>query len=137
MPFKISTIPLNQLKTNYRICRVCKEPLTSKYEVSNNQLEHDKCRQKRFRLLIIEKLGGVCVGCGFSDVRALQIDHKNGGGVKELKTTGRLAYYYRVLRELNNGIIRFQILCANCNWIKRHENNENPKLSDQQVRTNT
>lgn len=80
-------------------------------------------RHKRLRGLIIQKLGGCCRHCGFTDVRALQIDHVLGGGNKELKN-GRgagLKYDYEVLRDTDG---KYQLLCANCNWIKRHENKE-------------
>jgi len=62
-----------------------------------------------------------CNKCGFSDLRALQIDHIFGGGVTHLKkTNGRL--YPWIIK--NNFPVGFQVLCANCNWIKRFENNE-------------
>jgi hypothetical protein len=80
-------------------------------------------RQQRIRTQIIQKLGGVCVQCGFSDIRALQIDHILGGGNKELQNgkRGGLMYYYKVLRD-RTGL--YQLLCANCNWIKRCEQKE-------------
>lgn len=66
--------------------------------------------------------------CGFDDVRALQIDHVNGGGTKELKGGGAKlgAYYWNVvIKSVLNNENKYQLLCANCNWIKRVENNEN------------
>lgn len=66
-------------------------------------------------------MGGRCVRCGFSDIRALQVDHVNGHGRRELATvTSRNAYYKTVLAHPE----RYQLLCANCNWIKRAENAE-------------
>ena len=70
---------------------------------------------------IFEKLGHVCKRCGFSDKRALCIDHVNGGGYKELKKLTVFQYYKKVLEDKTNS---YQILCHNCNWIKRSENNE-------------
>ena len=64
-----------------------------------------------------------CVRCGFSDIRALVLDHINGGGTEHR-------------REMGNGINvwlwlarhgfppGYQILCANCNAIKAREENE-------------
>ena len=70
-----------------------------------------------------EKLGGKCCHCGFDrDERALQIDHVHGGGNQErqqLKSTRAL--YRKVLADVAG---LYQLLCANCNWIKRHENKE-------------
>ena len=66
-------------------------------------------------------LGGKCVKCGFSDVRALQIDHVHGGGTKDFKKFGGMyGVYKNVLLEPE----KYQLLCANCNWIKRFENKE-------------
>jgi hypothetical protein len=69
---------------------------------------------------VYNKLGNVCSRCGFSDKRALQIDHVYGGGIKAGGNRG--TYYYKEILEDNNG--KYQILCANCNWIKRAENGE-------------
>lgn len=65
----------------------------------------------------------VCATCGFDDFRALQIDHINGDGAKQ-KRELRGINLYTWLRQQNypKG---YQVLCANCNWIKRHKNNEN------------
>lgn len=74
------------------------------------------------RILAVEKLGGKCVNCGFSDARALQIDHVNGGGVREQRAKGPNAVYLEVMSDYRG---KYQLLCANCNWIKRFEQNEN------------
>lgn len=67
-------------------------------------------------------MGGVCVRCGFDDMRALQIDHIRGGGTA-LGKTGMKGY--RLWRSILGGeITDYQVLCANCNWIKRCENKE-------------
>lgn len=70
---------------------------------------------------VLKKLGDKCVKCGFTDVRALQIDHVYGGGVREWRNSGYYTVYNKVLEDTEG---RYQLLCANCNWIKRYENNE-------------
>ena len=81
--------------------------------------------KKSKRTQLIEILGNKCVRCGFSDIRALQLDHINGGGHKECVKFGHrdamISYYLKHREET----YKLQVLCANCNWIKRHENNEN------------
>lgn len=67
-------------------------------------------------------LGGVCQRCGFSDDRALQIDHVHGGGRKERSSSSAGMLYRRVIASVPGET--YQLLCANCNWIKRHENQE-------------
>lgn len=76
--------------------------------------------------LVYDFLGGVCSRCGFSDNRALQIDHINGFGRKNMNRRQRNAMYYylTVHKSLLNNENKYQILCANCNWIKRYENKE-------------
>jgi RNase P subunit RPR2 len=79
-----------------------------------------KALHYRLREAIFAALGNICCRCGFSDVRALQIDHVHGGGTQEFKKKKGTSYLYHVLKNLANG--NYQLLCANCNWIKRFEN---------------
>jgi RNase P subunit RPR2 len=124
------------IKTFYKVCGrpVC----SANFTTSNNNKRYcsDSCREShrqrnariRFLKRIHDYFGNKCVICGFDDVRALQIDHVNGGGMKENKkrnngiVAGGLQFYKIVLREINSG--KYQLICANCNWIKRHTNNE-------------
>lgn len=58
---------------------------------------------------------------GCTDRRCLQIDHINGGGRKDRNSgAGRYGLYKRILE----GSRDYQILCANCNWIKLVVNKE-------------
>jgi len=83
-----------------------------------------------YRLKIILALGDKCNRCGFTDLRALQIDHVYGFGVYQIRTFkgSRWNYYKKILEEINKGSKEYQILCANCNWIKRYENQEYKKV---------
>jgi serine/threonine protein phosphatase PrpC len=68
-----------------------------------------------------------CVRCGFDDIRALTIDHINGNGSEHRKSTdknkiqGSHIYEWLVKNNYPKG---YQTLCANCQFIKRTENNE-------------
>ena len=80
----------------------------------------------RVRNALIELLGGKCMVCGIEDYRVLQVDHINGGGSIERRAgKGRNREY---LRKVIDGNKDYQLLCANCNWIKRYENNEVRKV---------
>jgi hypothetical protein len=83
--------------------------------------------QKLLRIEIIRLLGGKCVRCGFDDIRALQIDHVYGGGQRAARAAKRsnIGMYSIMHEEIIAGSKKYQVLCANCNWIKRHEKNEN------------
>lgn len=76
------------------------------------------------RMKVIAALGGKCQRCDFADYRALQVDHIHGGGSWEFRTTGWPAFYRRVLETLEK---EYQLLCANCNQIKKHENGEHSR----------
>jgi len=84
--------------------------------------------KKRIRKEVVDFLGGKCLRCGFDDIRALQIDHIHGNGHKErqekrFKGFGKI-YYRFVIESVKNNEDKYQLLCANCNWIKRVENKE-------------
>ena len=75
-------------------------------------------RDSELKRLIFIKLGDKCVRCGFSDPRALHVDHVNDDGYVERKNMNR---YRRTLSILKDQKGRYQILCANCNFIKMNE----------------
>ena len=77
------------------------------------------------RIKILDILGRVCVVCGFTDIRALQIDHIDSDGLQQIKEIGSMAKMYKFYVDNPDKIkIKLQTLCANCNWIKRYENKE-------------
>lgn len=96
------------------------------YKINREKiLKRNRTRTEKLRISILKLLGSKCVKCGFDDVRALQIDHTHGGGRKDRKRSGSSRnFYQRVLKEIKIGSKDYQLLCANCNWIKRLENNE-------------
>lgn len=81
-------------------------------------------REQKRREALIEFLGGRCVRCGYSeDIRALQLDHKNGDGTQDREKFGSyIARYY--CKHLDEAKEKLQVLCANCNKIKAAEENE-------------
>lgn len=100
--------------TTYKVSR-CKKCMTAASAKRNTV--------KSIRHEIIHRLGNKCVNCGFNDIRALQIDHKNGGGKKHIASfSGNSRNYYKSVR--SSDLSEYQILCANCNWIKRYTHNE-------------
>lgn len=89
-----------------------------------------KQRQK-IKSETLSLLGNSCLKCGFSDPRALQIDHVHGKGNKELQKFRNPDGYYRfVLKQIKSGSKDYQLLCANCNWIKRDENKETIRIKE-------
>jgi len=67
-----------------------------------------------------------CQMCSYDDIRALSIDHIGGGGSKHRKYIGcggGKGMYTWIKK--NNYPEGFQVLCMNCQFIKRDENREN------------
>lgn len=72
------------------------------------------------RKAIFALYGAKCARCPWTDPRALQLDHKHGNGSHERKRLSTYQIYKRVLAHPED----YQLLCANCNWLKRYENSE-------------
>jgi hypothetical protein len=86
-----------------------------------------KTRDKR-RVYLINFFGGKCVKCGFSNPLALHMDHTNGRkGEKRLGNIDNRYFFVKKFPKLAKSI--YQLLCANCNFIKMHENKEYRKQS--------
>lgn len=111
--------------------------LTSKdnlqYSCKNCMSKRNIEYQRQVRNKVLKRVGdSACVQCGYSEnVWALQIDHIHGGGVAERESFVSHHSYYKYLLELPIEELKrdYQILCANCNAIKRHDNKEYHKLS--------
>jgi len=109
-----------KLNERYRKDRVWRENLrqqvNANYDPQKKRLWYMDMKQKAY-----DVLGGfVCVHCGFLDPRALQIDHIDGDGYTGRKARGEIgiSLYRQVVATQGKG---FQVLCANCNWIKKAE----------------
>ena len=96
------------------------------------QLTYKRTTYKRTREEIFSLLGGKCVnpynlnhGDFINDIRCLQIDHIFGNGYQHRKKYEKIYRYYKtILEEIKAGSKDYQLLCANCNWIKCRKNNE-------------
>lgn len=89
--------------------------------------DHDKTRTvehrrlQKIRMNLMNILGGAyCKSCGFNVLEALQFDHIFGGGTKERKlfASGRAMYCFYI-KNPDIAKQKLQVLCANCNFIKR------------------
>lgn len=92
-----------------------------------NKRAYATAKHEAWRADMFARLGGaICVQCGFSDVRALQFDHIDGGGRQHRLSLPSGTAYYRALKGMSDVDLRrmFQVLCANCNAIKREEREE-------------
>ena len=97
--------------------------------MSNPEWRYDKAVKARNRRVelreeILNLLGRKCSTCGFNDERALQVDHVNSDGNIYRKKGGSHDQYLKQLKSIKNNEGKLQLLCANCNWIKRVEKKE-------------
>ena len=81
------------------------------------------------RTAVIDMYGNECIKCGYSDPRALQIDHVTAAGVynksgSHKKGMNPISYMKHLMKSESVTSGLYQILCANCNWIKRYEHGE-------------
>jgi hypothetical protein len=90
----------------------------------------EKKYREKIKFKIFELLGNKCANPynehkePYINFKALQIDHINGGGRKERNKVNGTRFYLDILSEIKLGSKDYQLLCANCNWIKRYENRE-------------
>ena len=112
-----------QLLTSYGYCRSC----TAAYGRERRKKYPEQARayqrayRRRVRIEVLQALGGRCMHCGNTDQRCLQIDHISGGGNQERQTLGPSRISGKISKGQTEG---YQLLCANCNWIKKHEQQE-------------
>lgn len=82
-------------------------------------MSHQRTKKGDLRLEVVKALGGKCVRCGIEDLRVLQIDHIHGGGGRR-----GLPPYPKILERMDEAKTLYQVLCANCNFLKAVENKE-------------
>ena len=105
-----------------------KQEYQAAYRAKNRERlrQYQRDRKFQFKLTVLDHYGKMCAECGFSDLRALQIDHVNDNGAEERKALGGQKfsgwkfYEWLIKQGLPDG---YQTLCANCNNIKQWERN--------------
>jgi ribosomal protein S27AE len=91
------------------------------------QRDRNNRNSRRYRIFNAIALDGriACVRCGYIGM-ALQFDHKKDDGAtdrKRFNNTNSFVKYYNA--HLDEAMERLQILCANCNWEKKYQNDSN------------
>jgi len=103
--------------------RMANREKLKKYYLDNKEstLSKDRDKRRQQRQVVRQALGGKCVRCGFSYERALQVDHVQNNGARHRRKHGSSTgtYYRTILKNIDSG--EYQLLCANCNWIKHYE----------------
>jgi len=111
--------------------RIQKDPnynkkLHARYRESRNSRArvYDKGRNLEAKRAVFAIFGDKCVRCAFADPRALQLDHIHRAREKRGKAGRSGSALYRQIMLGQRNLSDFQLLCANCNAIKKIENDE-------------
>jgi hypothetical protein len=101
---------------------------SQKWKKKNKDRTHEYATTQKpnqvleWKMRALNTLGGPrCVHCGYDkDIRALQFDHINGDGhvYRKQRIGYGITFYKHIVETGGEGL---QVLCANCNWIKRFE----------------
>ena len=84
-------------------------------------LQKQKERNQSIKLQVMDHYSDRkinCAHCGFNNINALSIDHVGGSGNKQRGMLGSGVKFYKWVIK-NNYPGGFQVLCYNCNWLKR------------------
>ena len=86
------------------------------YELDKKRFNRNaKAYRERLRNAALDRLGPVCVRCGITDRRVLTFNHRNGGGLKERKTSNNRL---KLLRSIISGARSdIEVRCWNCNFL--------------------
>jgi hypothetical protein len=130
-----------------KLCEVCKEGrrrwkrdnpervTAMRVAYAKKSREAGRRHHRKRRDAVLSLLGNRCsdprcrwmnsdgsLGCAVRDM--LQVDHINGGGCQEARLFRNIGGYLMLYRKILAGASGYQLLCANCNWRKKYENNE-------------
>jgi hypothetical protein len=114
---------------NYRKKKLAQNSDYQKNHLKEIEAKHRDRHHER-RMKAFELLGGKCANpfnlphpdwC--NDWRCLQIDHINGGGCEHHKKRKAQGIISDVIKDPDRKL-KYQLLCANCNWIKRFKDKE-------------
>ena len=116
--------PENKRKTE----RICKECARFRYKVLYYPLykiynrNHNQEIKKRVLIHYYGTDPPKCCHCGYADIRALTIDHIHGEGNKHRRSLTHKNFYNWLIK--NKYPKGYQVLCMNCQFIKKWENEE-------------
>lgn len=99
---------------------------THRIEIATWNKEYHLIHRPQIRIEVLTHYGNgklACIKCGYTDIRALSIDHINGNGNGHRRKIGKGLHFDEWLKrnDLPQG---YQTLCMNCQFTKRIENKE-------------
>ncbi len=107
------------------VCKPCKRAYEADYYQKNKEkvralrkVTNDRYLERNRNYVFTYLTKNPCVDCGFSDVRALEFDHKDPS-LKKLEVSIMVSRYS--LKALKEEISKCDVRCANCHRIKTVE----------------
>ena len=89
--------------------------LDHKDKINERARGSDKRYRTKLRKTVMDILGGaICSNCGCDAFEALEINHINGGGRKEMKSHSNYTNYLREIRDGKVDITEYNVLCRVC-----------------------
>jgi len=87
------------------------------YQKTNRSISNAACRKHYISLKneCFSVLGDRCSICGCNQTECLQFDHKRDNGTQERRILKPAQVFRRIIENPDE----YQVLCANCNWLKR------------------
>ena len=106
---------------NHKANKAKKRESMKRRRAKNPEPFREQSRKAKAKLKekIFGAYGHTCARCEFDDKRALTLDHKLNNGAQERRELGERGVYYRAIEKYRPD--EYQILCMNCQFIKRCE----------------
>ena len=107
-------------------CKTCGNAVKNKSVYCSDRCRKDYWNKNEYQLIkknrnwerkeeLIKRLGSKCVKCGISDIRILDINHKDPS--KKERPKDRKYNWTRRFKEWNKNFSNIELLCANCHRI--------------------
>lgn len=77
--------------------------------------------RKEIKKDIFNHYGNKCIRCGEKDIRALNLNHKNGNGTQHINSLKKKWGTFYIYIKKNNYPLEYNTLCENHNWIEHCE----------------
>ena len=114
-----------------RLCKSCQKEVGVKWRRENRSRYNAYFRvyDQKIKLETVSHYSPTvsCVSCGETDMRVLTIDHIHNDGAKDRVIRGLGISFYASLKK-DSYPEGYQVLCMNCNWLKRDEERNQDSL---------
>jgi len=93
-----------------------REKILEKQKTNTKRKEYFKNYYRELKKRVIAAYGGKCECCSIDAFEFLTVDHIEGGGHRERKSSSTGAGFYARLEKLGFPKEKYRLLCMNCNF---------------------